>query len=122
MNDYTLQQFINDEMRRRGLSEREFALFLGLSRNSVQRMRRGRVPKLGTLKVLAERCAVDLQTLVALSNPAYNVAGGRISPRTLLLAQRLEQLPQDVQDFLYGLLLGQQPMRGLDSLEQKVKF
>lgn len=115
MNELTLGQFIQDEMKRREMSMREFAKLVGVSHKIIGKFRNHGInptynkrpvgePSLDFLAKLAKATATDLCTLVALIHNDATVA----DPRAGLMAARIAKLPPDklqiFDAFLKGLL------------------
>jgi transcriptional regulator with XRE-family HTH domain len=115
MNDLTLGQFIQDEMKRREMSMREFAKLVGVSHKIIGKFRNHGInpiynkrpvgePSLEFLAKLSKATSIDLCALVALIYPDHTVA----DPRAAITNARISQLPPEkieiLDTFLKGLL------------------
>lgn len=101
----TLRDFINDEMRRRQMSQRQFADFVGVSHQTISRaldLHAPPEPSLDFLYKLAKSTGTDCCTLFLLIYPDLS----SLSPRARLLAQQIDSLPAELQDILERYLLG----------------
>jgi transcriptional regulator with XRE-family HTH domain len=102
------QKFLIDEMQRRGMSNREFARFINVSNTTINRAVDQKLDKEPTLEFLvkvSEAIHVDVSTLVEMVHPQA-VNENRISPTAKALAQRIENLPEDVQAVIAAIIRG----------------
>ena len=103
----TLRQFLQHEMRSRGMSARQFAEFVGVANTTITRAmyddEEAPMPGLEFLAKLANATGTDLCTLVALIMPE---AVRSVSPEESLLASRISRLPRDQQEIVDSFILG----------------
>ena len=99
--------FLRDEMARRDLeSQRAFARWLGMSPATVwQVMDGGREPGLDFLVATAKATGVDIRTLIELAYPGA-ITPSELSAETLVLAQLIDQLPDDVRRVIRAMIRG----------------
>jgi transcriptional regulator with XRE-family HTH domain len=105
MTMITLAEFITQEMRRRNMSARQFADFVGVTNQTISRaVDPSKVPQHGLdfLNKLAKATNTDLCTIVSLLYPEET----KISARARVLAERIDRLPQVEQDIIDRYLLG----------------
>lgn len=106
-----LTEFINEEMRKRNMSMREFAAFMGTTHASISRALardEDTLPTLEFLVKLAQATKVDICTIVALVVPDAS----RLDAEVLLLAQAIAKLPPDKQALVDDMILGMTMKRG----------
>lgn len=98
----TLGDFIENELRQRHMSAREFATFIGVAHTTVGRAmyKDAPDPTLDFLVKLARATNVDLCTLVALVKPD----DVKIQPDIQLIADRIARLPADKREIVDGYL------------------
>lgn len=99
-----LGEFIAQEIRKRDMSDREFAEFVGVSNATIHRAMSpdAPTPTLEFLQKLARKTGVDICTLVALVMPNDT----QRTPEVDLIATRVAQLPLDKREFLDDVLVG----------------
>lgn len=106
---YNLADFILSEMKLRGMGVNEFARFCKLKAHSTISKHiapKPPRPKIEFLLQLAEATGVSIEALIALAYPEV-AERTALSPRAKILAQRIEKLPESVQDFLTGKTSGE---------------
>lgn len=99
------REFLEDEMRKREMSIRQFAEFVGVSHPTITRAidPSGSVePSFDFLVKLSEATKVDLCTIVALLAPDRT----HISARARVLAQAIEALSEGDQEIIDNFLIG----------------
>lgn len=106
--EFTLADFIQLEMKRRGMNVREFARAVGVAHSTIsnQLTRRTHGARDDFLGKLSNYTGISMITLRALADIRYAERVG-IPARTLLLAERFAKLPQELQDFIWGNVLGE---------------
>ncbi len=108
--DYTFRKFILDEMKAREIkSARQFALLIGVDPTTVSRSidaNNPSTPGLDYILKVAEFTKKDVGALVALAFPevAQKTA---LSPDSVIMAQRFEELPQNLKEAILALMRGQ---------------
>ncbi len=101
-----LGEFIQEELRKRDMSARQFADHVKVSHSTITKAMYPVPPEpsLDFLAKLGRATGIDLCTIVAMVKPDDT----RVSPRALLIAQRIEQLPESkrafADEFLNGLI------------------
>lgn len=100
----TLGEYIAQEIRKRDMSDREFAEFVGVSNATIHRAMSpdAPTPTLEFLQKLARKTGVDICTLVGLVMPDDT----RRTPEVELIASRVSQLPAEKREFLDDILIG----------------
>lgn len=96
-----LSEFLIAEMNKRKLSQREFATLMGIDYSTISKHISGKIakPSLDFLVRLSEGTHTNLQTVIAFAYP--EVADKmKFDPEILLLAERLDRLPEDVKEFI----------------------
>lgn len=105
----TLAQFIEFEMKRREMGVREFARFIGVSPSAISKHTNRAheiTPSIEFLVNLAEKTETDLMSILAMAFPAI-ADKMTISPRAMILAQRLDNLPKAAQDMILAFVISQ---------------
>lgn len=113
MNQLTLGKFIQDEMKRRGLSIRQFAEQVDVTHKVIAKFRYHGLkdtynkrpigePSLDFLAKLAKATAVDLCALVALIHPDATMADARAG----ITSARAQQLTPEQRELLDTFLAG----------------
>ena len=103
-----LGKFIAEEIRRRQMSDREFARFVGVSSSTISRTLSEEAPKptIEFLEKLSKATNVSVGSLLALILPESHAD---IDPEARILAERIANLPEDkraiAETFLMGILL-----------------
>jgi transcriptional regulator with XRE-family HTH domain len=102
----TFREFLQGEIDKRHMSYTAFADFLGLSTSTITRIldeKNPRNPGLDVLIILAKKTNTSLGVLVEMAYP--DVANEtRLSPTASVLAQRIENLPQDLRLAIEALI------------------
>ena len=104
----TLSDFIQSEMKKRDMGVVEFAKFVGVTHSTISKHlgEKAGVPSEDFLVKLSDATTVSLETIFGLAFP--RVANRMpVSPKAMLLAQRFDQLPESVQDFILRAVLSQ---------------
>jgi len=102
-----LSKFIKDEMTKRDMSARQFAAFLDVAPSTVtSHMNAGTKaePTLTFLRKLAQRTNTPLAIIISLAFPEISEDISSIPPDILLLATRLNSLPEQIRDVIKRLL------------------
>lgn len=104
---YTLRDFINDEVRKRNISKREFARRLDVAPSTLLRLLEDDppVPTLSVLAKLSEITGVSIETLAALAYPEV-ADRTRISPTAQVVGQAFEKLPERIQEMILSIIRG----------------
>lgn len=101
-----LREFIEEEMRRRDMTANQFADFVGVAHTTIGRaidQRRPTTPSPEFLIKLAKATGISLSSLIALVIPEAEHI--EVSARSLLIAERIGQLPPDKQEIIDSLIL-----------------
>lgn len=104
-----LGEFIVREMKKRGMSEREFADFIGVASSTIngyvsEAKTRHHEPSLRFLKQLGEKTGVGMKLLLPLAYPDLaRELETEVAPRLLALAERLGELDDSTIDLLFAL-------------------
>lgn len=107
-NTYTFQDFIRDEIEKRGFSDREFARKVGIAAGTISTwLSEDYVPKpeLAQLVKVADYTGISLETIIGLAYPDV-VERTSMSPTARVLAQTFEALPKEVQSAIFALIRG----------------
>lgn len=101
---YTLGTFINNEMEARKLSIREFAKLVGVSHTTlIKHIEHPETrPGLDLLEKLSNATGASLETLVKIVSPEF-AAKSRLSPRVLLIAEKLNEFGEEAQEFFLSM-------------------
>lgn len=105
---YTFQDFLEDEMNRRKVSQNQFAELIGIASSTITRLMNRRNPSLPSIDLivkLSDLTGVDAGTLLGLAFPAL-AERMKLSADTRLMAQRIEQAPENVQSLIKTLIRG----------------
>lgn len=108
-SETTLGQFIEQEMRQRDMSVREFAEFVGVSHPTIVKFREhGIQDNAGTpsMEFLVKLARKTNTSLVALLSMAFPDAASllEIDPATFILSQRIQRLPENIRQAIDDLL------------------
>ncbi len=108
MNDRstTFRQFLIDEMKRRDMSNRQFADLVGVSNSTINRAvdaKKPTQPTLDFLVKLSKTTSTSLFTLIEMAYPDVTDES-KVNPSTQVLAQRIERLPEHIQEALMSLI------------------
>lgn len=101
----SLREFILEDMRRRGMSGREYADFVGVANSTIVRAtaeRKPPPPSIDFLAKLAKATHVDICILVAFVYPALT----NTSAQNSIIGALASQLPADKQDAILAMLRG----------------
>lgn len=104
VSSMSLIEFLNSELRRQDISARELARRAGIGPTTLQKIldaRNERTPDLDTLEKLAKATGQSLSTLVHMVKPDAS----EIDPRALVIARRIQLLPDDARKLIEGLAL-----------------
>lgn len=96
LNSNSLKEFIEGEMRRRDMSARQFAEFVGVAHTTINRAidpSEATTPSPDFLVKLARATKINLSSLIALIMPEVETT--RVDARSQMLAERIAQLPAD---------------------------
>lgn len=108
----SLRRFVLDQMKQRDMSARQFAAFIGVSNDTINRMVNDQddsYPSSESLVKLAKATRSDLTAIFGLAFPDV-AALTAADPDSILLAQQLRQLPQTAQDFILTFVRSQKPI------------
>lgn len=100
-------EFLEAQMKQRDMSARQFAEFIGVAHSTITRAidpRSPTSPGLDFLLALAKATGTNLGALVELAYPDV-ASQTALSAKTLLLAQRIEHLPDKIRTAILTLLL-----------------
>lgn len=100
-----LGKFVHDEMRKRDMSMRQFADFVGTNHATISHLINDPEPPTPTLELLsklARATGVDVCTLVSMALP--NERHANPDPESRLLAERIGKLPPDAQSLIKALI------------------
>ena len=103
----TLKEFIEQEMRRREMTMRQFAEFIGVSHATISRTlspQEPTEPSIDVLVKLAKATGVSVSSLIALVRPDADDIN--INPRARVLAERIANLPDTKREIAETYLLG----------------
>lgn len=102
-----LRDFVEKEMKNRGMNATEFAKFVGVTHTTILRLIDQRNPTTPSPKLmvkLARKTGVNLSALIALVIPG--VENAPVDPKSVIRAGRIGQLPPDKQDAIDEIILG----------------
>jgi transcriptional regulator with XRE-family HTH domain len=104
---YTLGEFLQAELERRDMSIREFARFVGVNHQTIAKFldygsKEVGYPSADFLLKLMKATGLDGAAMMALLDPTV----APLDPQTLILAERIAQLPPDKRRLIDALLLG----------------
>ena len=107
-SETTLGTFIDQEIRKRQMSVREFAEFVGVTHPTIIKFREHGTrdvgnPSIDFLIKLARKTDTSLVALLALAFPDAAPLLN-IDPATLILSQRIQQLPPHIRQAIDDLL------------------
>lgn len=111
----TLSDFIALDMKKRGMSVVEYAAFIGVAHSTISKhlnKKKKIVPQMQFLTKLSGATGTSLEVLLAIAFP--DLVQTALSPRAMLLAQRLDGLPEPFQDEVLRLVFGQSPLDNSD--------
>lgn len=102
------QDFINDELARLEWSQRKLAEALDVAPSTVSRLLDPTEPSKPSLEILIGLSKVtgkSLETLIGLAYPDVALEM-QLSPSAMLMAQRFEELPDDIQRTILAIMRG----------------
>lgn len=101
-----LGNFIADQIRERGISDREFSRLLGVSNATISRAMSQDAPEpsLDFLVKLSNGTGVSLMTLLKLSFPELRQV--EVEPEARMLAEMIAQLPPDKREIAESFIVG----------------
>lgn len=105
-NSESLKGFIEEEMRQRDMSARQFAEFVGVAHTTINRAidpTDPTTPSPEFLVKLAKATRVNLSSLIALIMP--DVETTTIDARSQVLAEKIAQLPPDKREIAEAFIL-----------------
>ncbi len=101
---YTLRDFVMDQMHSRDMSAREFAISIGVSNSTINRIvdpRNTQEPDLESITKLARGTKTNLRHLLALAYPDMaDLLNEKVAPHVLVLAEMVHQLSEADQEIL----------------------
>lgn len=103
----SLAEFVLRQMRERDMSARQFSDYIGVSNTTINRTLDSRyehTPSMDFLLKLADKTGTSIIAVIELAFPEVSERTG-ISPEALILAQRLDRLPEGVRDFILKAVL-----------------
>lgn len=103
---YTFQTFINDELKKRGWSQRDLATQMGVSSSTISRMldeQKPSKPDVEQLLKLSRVLHIGLETITALAFPEQ-FEPTNLSPAARILGERFDKLPDDVQQAVLAII------------------
>lgn len=103
----TLKDFINQEMKRRDMSMRQFAEFVDVSHTTISRTldpQEPTNPSIDFLRKLAKATGVSFLSLLALVIPEEEMVD--IDTNVRVLAERIARLPEHKREMAETFLLG----------------
>lgn len=94
-----LFELIQEEMRRRNLSQNEFARLVGVSPATLSAIRHGHTPTVEVLRLLADKLGMQLHDLAEIAGVMERdpLAAEDIRPEVRELLRRFDRLPPDRQ-------------------------
>ncbi len=106
-SETTLGDFIDQEIRKRQMSVREFAEFVGVTHPTILKFREHGKKDVGSPSIeflmLAQRTDSSLVALLAMAFPD-SVPLLKVDPATLILSQRIQKLPTHIRQAIDDLL------------------
>lgn len=109
---FTLGNFVEQEAKRRKLSIRKFADLIGVSHSTLGKHINNpdTRPDLELLEKLSDKTGASLETLILIASPKF-ATKSRLSPRVLLIAERLNELGEETQELLLAMTISQKGRR-----------
>lgn len=101
----TLGQFINDQIRSRKISMREFADLVGVSHATISRLVNKADPPMPTLDVLAKLASATNTDPCALFGLIYPDLVITLDPESQILASQIGKMPDDAKDVIKTLVV-----------------
>lgn len=108
MEQNKLREFLLNEIRKRDMSVRQFAEFVGVAHSTINRMldeRGDSTPTLDSLLKISDATHTDLYSLLSIAFPDV-VQKNALSADARIIAQRIEQAPEHVRKAIETLLAG----------------
>jgi transcriptional regulator with XRE-family HTH domain len=107
-SETTLGEFIDQEIRKRQMSVREFAEFVGVTHPTILKFREHGKQDVGTpsIEFLIKLAKVTNTSLIALLAMAFPDAAPllNVDAATLILSQRIQRLPDHIRQAIDDLL------------------
>lgn len=100
-----LREFVQTEIRKRDMSARQFAAFVGVSHTTIDRVldpRQALSPSLEFLSKLGQATETNIRYLVSLVYPQDT----ETDPEAEILATQISALPPEEREFIRTYLLG----------------
>jgi hypothetical protein len=103
-----LGKWVYGEIQKRNMTYTGFARWIGVNPSTIGRLitddpdQKQHEPSLELLEKLSVKTQTDMMIVVLLAKPHLS----RLSATSLLIAQRIEQLPPDKRELVDSLLLG----------------
>lgn len=106
MADYAFRNFLEDEMKKRSLSARQFADFVGVGHTTINRLIDPRNVVPPSMEVLLKVSNATKRSLLSLVELAYpnEVSDTNLSPSAQILAQDIEELPDNLKEAVLALV------------------
>ncbi len=109
----TLKEFIEQQLRDRYMSARQFADLVGVSNTTINRLisskpNEDRTPKVDVLLKISKATNTSIIYLLNIAYPEIQkplADAMRTSTDTLLLSQRIEQLPEHIREAIDTLIM-----------------
>lgn len=102
---YKFREFISEEIKKRDMSGRQFAEFLGLTHDTVNRMlshKEDYFPTIETARKIGEKLGINPAVILTLAYPDLNFSG--MGGDQLLFSERFNKAPEDIQNAVMILL------------------
>jgi len=103
---YTFQAYINDELKKRGWSQRDLARQMDVSSSTISRMldeQKPSKPDVEQLIKLSKVLGMGLETLIALAYPEQYTEKG-LSPSGRIVGESFDKLTEDVQKVVLAIM------------------
>ena len=100
-----LTQFIDDQIALRQMTEREFARFVKVSNSTISRAR-GDNPPEPSLEFLVKLSKATGHSLLSILKLAFPEADLAVDEQTLILAERIAQLPPEKREIAEAFIVG----------------
>lgn len=102
----TFREFLLEEIKKRSVTPRQFALRLGVDPSTLTRLMDERSPSQPSIEFLLKLGAetgYSVTTLISLAYPDV-AQTDHIPASTMLIAERIEQLPEDLRNTILFIL------------------
>lgn len=103
------RNFLLDEIKKRDMSVREFAKWVGLTNTTINKYldaRDGRIPTIESLVALAQKTGTPIDTLLAMIYPDIDSRLIRTDDKTIELVQKIVQLPPEKREIVEAFIIG----------------